>query len=144
MTDIPTPRADVAAWNVDEDGNLLIAVRWIVQQAGAGMPDPKEYTDAELFVAGGISTLPEFAGRNPVWCLPIARRALEALGEWDPDDSHDHEWRGWGNTDGGPLPCDVVVRPIPGKTNPFPCPGRIVDGVCSHIHYHPEKGTPDA
>lgn len=50
------------------------------------VPDTKLYTEAELFVAGAISTMPPFDSHHPAYCLPIARGALEALGMLEPSD----------------------------------------------------------
>lgn len=49
-------------------------------------PDSRLFTSLELFVAGAISTLPEFADRHPTHCLPIARLALDAAADWEPDE----------------------------------------------------------
>jgi hypothetical protein len=51
----------------------------------AALPDPDEFLPSEQFMAGAISTMPPFNKFHPAWCLPIAKRALEALGEWEPD-----------------------------------------------------------
>jgi hypothetical protein len=50
-------------------------------------PDPGQYYPIEVFVAGAISTLPMFAHDHPAYCLPIARRAIDALGEYVSDDA---------------------------------------------------------
>ena len=47
-------------------------------------PDSRAYTEAEIAVAGALSTLDPFAAYHPCWALPHARTVLEALGEWDP------------------------------------------------------------
>ena len=46
-------------------------------------PDVNLYVESECFVAGALSTMEPFASFHPAWCLPFARRALEALGEWE-------------------------------------------------------------
>lgn len=48
------------------------------------IPDTDLYVESELFVAGAISTQPPFNTYHPAWALPIARQALDALGEWEP------------------------------------------------------------
>lgn len=48
----------------------------------AELPDSVPYISSEQFVAGAISVLPPFDKYHPAWALPIARRALDALGEW--------------------------------------------------------------
>jgi hypothetical protein len=59
-------------------------------------PDPKLYTESELFVAGALSTMPPFDTDHPAYCLPYARCALDALGRWEPTDgalsSGDSDW----------------------------------------------------
>lgn len=50
------------------------------------MPNPDRYAESELFVAGALSTMPPFDQYHPSWCLPFARQALDALGEWEPTD----------------------------------------------------------
>ncbi len=49
-------------------------------------PDPSLYVESELFVAGALSTMPPFDQHHPAWCLPFARQALDALGQWVPTD----------------------------------------------------------
>ena len=53
--------------------------------ADGDMPDPNAFLSSELFVAGAISTRPPFSRYHPAWALPIARQALDALAEWEPD-----------------------------------------------------------
>jgi hypothetical protein len=48
-------------------------------------PDPADYTEAERYVAGALSTLPPFSAYHPAWCLPYAQMAVEALGTWEPN-----------------------------------------------------------
>ena len=50
-------------------------------------PDPNKYVESELAVAGALSTMDPFAQHHPAYALPFARRALEALGQWEPSDS---------------------------------------------------------
>jgi hypothetical protein len=50
------------------------------------IPNVNSYLSSEKFVAGAISTLEPFRHYHPQWALPIARRALEAISEWDPDE----------------------------------------------------------
>lgn len=53
----------------------------------ANVQDPgnlNEYSSLECFVAGAISTLRPFANRHPYSVLPIARRAVEAMGSFKP------------------------------------------------------------
>lgn len=50
------------------------------------IPDAKKYLPSECFVAGAISTMAPFREYHPAWCLPFARQAIKALGEWKPDD----------------------------------------------------------
>lgn len=50
------------------------------------VPDPDLYVESEQFVAGALSTIPPFSSHHPAWCLPYARRALEALSEWEPSE----------------------------------------------------------
>ena len=59
-------------------------------------PDPNLYTEAERFVAGALSTLPQFANDHPAICLPMAKRALEAMGEWVPGDDRPDDYVPWG------------------------------------------------
>lgn len=42
--------------------------------------------ESEAFVAGSLSTMPPFASHHPAYALPFAKRALEALGEWEPSE----------------------------------------------------------
>jgi hypothetical protein len=51
------------------------------------IPDLNLYVESELAVAGALSTMKPFAAHHPAWALPFARRALEALGQWEPTDS---------------------------------------------------------
>ena len=53
---------------------------------GEEMPDISRYIGAEPFVAGALSVMEPFRSYHPAWALPFARRALEALSEWDPDE----------------------------------------------------------
>ena len=39
----------------------------------------------EAFVAGVLSTEPEYADQHPMDRLPLARRILDAISEWEPD-----------------------------------------------------------
>jgi hypothetical protein len=55
-------------------------------EPGAEIPSADRYLPVECFVAGAISTLPVFGEYHPAWCLPIAERALTALGEYVPPD----------------------------------------------------------
>lgn len=48
------------------------------------LPDPRDYLESERFVAGALSTMAPFSAKHPAWALPFARRALEALSEWEP------------------------------------------------------------
>jgi hypothetical protein len=54
--------------------------------ASGPLPDPRSYIESELFVAGALSTMEPFRHYHPAECLPYARRALEALSEWEPTD----------------------------------------------------------
>lgn len=55
--------------------------------ADGPMPEPAVYMESELFVAGALSTMEPFAKHHPAWALPFARRALDALTEWEPSDA---------------------------------------------------------
>lgn len=48
------------------------------------LPDTTTYLESERWVAGAISTMRPFNRYHPAWALPIARRALDALSEWQP------------------------------------------------------------
>lgn len=52
--------------------------------ADGQIPDPHLYVESEQFVAGALSTMPPFDRYHPAWCLPFARLALDALGQWEP------------------------------------------------------------
>ena len=51
------------------------------------IPDVNSYLESEAFVAGAISTMEPFCHYHPAWALPIARQALDALGQWEPSDA---------------------------------------------------------
>ena len=58
---------------------------WVDDDAEA--PEPHSYVESELVVAGALSTMPPFSSLHPAWALPFARRALDALSEWEPTDA---------------------------------------------------------
>ena len=70
---------------------LIVPVRFVDDDlipwwAEGGDHNCDHYTEAELFVAGALSTMPPFASAYSPCALPFARRALEAMGEWVPSD----------------------------------------------------------
>ena len=67
---------EVAGWNAEAD-----TPPWMTE-----MPEPSFYAGAELAIAGALSTMPPFDRYHPAYALPYARRALEALDRWEPDD----------------------------------------------------------
>lgn len=54
--------------------------------AEGDQPRADSCTSLEAFVAGAISTVPPFNRYHPEWAIPIAKQALVAVSEWDPDD----------------------------------------------------------
>lgn len=50
-------------------------------------PTTDRYLPMEHFVAGAISTVAPFDQHHPAYALPHARQAIEAIGEFDPDDA---------------------------------------------------------
>jgi hypothetical protein len=48
---------------------------------------PENYSSAENYVAGRLSTMPPFDTQHPSVCLPYARAAIDALNDWEPEDS---------------------------------------------------------
>ena len=54
-------------------------------------PDPALYLSSEQFVAGALSTMPPFSSHHPAYALPFARRAIEALAEWTPEEPQREE-----------------------------------------------------
>lgn len=108
---LPVQLQRVARWVIDVEDRASINAPEVARQVAAAMgellddgdssprpvpgpwdnpdatpPDPKNFLASEQFVAGALSTLPPFASHHPAWCLPFARRALQALSEWDPSD----------------------------------------------------------
>ncbi len=57
---------------------------WV--EPDAPMPEIAGALSSELFVAGALSTMPPFDRFHPAWALPFARKALDALTDWDPDE----------------------------------------------------------
>lgn len=45
-------------------------------------PNMSEYTDAEMFCAGSLSTMARFDQVHPAVCLVYVRRVLEAFEQW--------------------------------------------------------------
>lgn len=60
-----------------------------VWSTSAVAPDPKRYSEAERVIAGALSTLPPFSAHHPVWALPHARVAIEALDAFVAADAED-------------------------------------------------------
>jgi hypothetical protein len=58
---------------------------WV--DADTEAPDTKNFSSAELFVAGALSTMPPFDVYHPGWALPFAAEALRALSLWMPDEA---------------------------------------------------------
>ncbi len=57
---------------------------WV--EPDAPTPTIEGALSSELFVAGALSTMPPFDEFHPAWALPFARKALDALTDWDPDE----------------------------------------------------------
>lgn len=52
------------------------------------IPPIDSYLPCEVFVAGALSTQPPFRTFHPQWCLPLAKVAIHAFCEYEPDDAH--------------------------------------------------------
>lgn len=74
----------------------------------ADTPPTDRYLPLEAFVAGAISTLPPFDQHHPGYALPHARQAIEAMGEFDPDDA-DRSGPSTPQPDDAELPENVMV-----------------------------------
>ena len=48
-------------------------------------PDTRDFSSAEVFIAGALSTMPPFSQYHPGWALPFAAESIRALNEWMPD-----------------------------------------------------------
>lgn len=72
------PERPVMGWDASQE---------VPPWASESVPDPDLFESSERFVAGALSTLPPFTTYHPAWCLPFARRAIESLGVWEPDDA---------------------------------------------------------
>lgn len=69
---------------------LITEIRLLRQVVGifdGPTPDVNTYIESEVFVAGALSTMSPFAKHHPAYALPFARRALEALSGWEPNDA---------------------------------------------------------
>lgn len=79
---IATSEGAMLAWF---SGAIMSGYDHAKREIPAEAPDSKFYTSSECFVAGRLSTMEPFSRQHPAFCLPYARAALEALGEWEPD-----------------------------------------------------------
>lgn len=51
-----------------------------------GSIDTGDYTGLECYVAGALSTMPPFSNKYSPRALPFARKALQAIDTWDPNE----------------------------------------------------------